>query len=524
MGTSGSSEAPPPAGRERKQSNDVTTPWLERPAFQRSPSSRFGSFVLGKRAGSSSLLRSTSASLPTIHRPLSIPEHQGWLYMATSGALSITYWDKRWVELHGGFVQKAYVFETPDGMPLVQLDITGCWVEDHPSEPFAFTLHGPRLPEPVHFAGDGDRRKDGWWKEFIAAINGYTKQSSTVPLVASPWANITLTDFELLKVIGKGAFGKVIKARLRSTGVVYAVKSMVKTAVIEKGLVSRTISESTLHRSLHHPFIVRLHTTFQTPDRLFLVLDFLPAGHLGYYIANHSPFPEGVARFYLAQLVLAIDYLHSRHVVHLDIKPDNIMMGQNGYLVLSDFGLARKLEPAEELHGYLGVVKYAAPELVLTQPYNYPVDIWALGVVFYRMMIGFMPFEAEDNEKVKELIVEQPLWLPPEGDETYKFGRRARDVLARLLDKSPRTRITAAELREHPFLRMIHWERMHAQQEKPPFSPDMKGWDSKYVSGKYMEMAVEFSAHERVDDTVFDEFCAGDKLACCSSSSQLVPS
>eukprot|EP01012_Entosiphon_sulcatum_P057191 TRINITY_DN8091_c0_g1_i1.p1 TRINITY_DN8091_c0_g1~~TRINITY_DN8091_c0_g1_i1.p1 ORF type:complete len:619 (-),score=167.60 TRINITY_DN8091_c0_g1_i1:157-2013(-) len=446
----------------------------------------------------------TEAALPEsakIIRPLSIPEQQGWLFVyagnrKVGGAAK---WDKRWIELHGGFVQKVYLFRDPVSQPILEFDVSGCTLTDHPSNPFAFTITG--LNGELTLAGDGDFRKDGWWKEFVRAIRGECVQvvQSATAIVSPTSATPVLSDYTLLKVVGKGAFGTVLKVRHNESGDIFALKSLVKTSVLEKGLLQRTVEESMLHHALVHPYVLRLHQTFQTLDRLFLVFDFLPGGNLWYWF--DKPFPEDMARFYAAQLLLAVEYLASVNIVHRDIKPDNILLDADGNLRLSDFGMATKYE-GKPLVGYTGVVAFAAPELVAKQGYGPPIDLWASGVVIFKMLCGRLPFILPKGEEaaLREMIQKEE---PPYPED---LSPAALSLLKTLLNKDPAAR-SLGELKGHPFFEGLSWDDMRTRRATPPIKPEAhKGADVKYVPRKYSDLPPELEREQSIPEVDFEGF------------------
>ncbi|KAG0328026.1 hypothetical protein BGZ99_006378 [Dissophora globulifera] len=320
--------------------------------------------------------------------------------------------------------------------------------------------------------------------------------------------HLSTEDFEILRVLGVGSFGKVYQVRKKDTGRIYAMKVLVKKQVIEQKQVEHTIAErNVLIQALQSPFIVGLKFSFQTPTKLYLVQDFMNGGELFFHMQNEGTFSESRARFYAAELVLALEHLHSRNVIYRDLKPENVLLSSEGHIVLVDFGLCKQnVTDDERTHTFCGTTEYIAPEIVKGTGYGKAVDWWSLGVLLYEMLVGQSPFADSRTEGTHHKILHQPVIFPtthsaaagtkqpvlrrtsPQGvqtalldtkDDGSMISSNAQDIIQRLLDKNPKTRMGSgpnpaeamAAIKAHPFFHGINFARLQTRDVTPPFQP-----------------------------------------------------
>lgn len=297
---------------------------------------------------------------------------------------------------------------------------------------------------------------------------------TTSTMEADPSA-VSLGDFELLRVIGQGAFGKAWKVLHRSTGLPYAMKTMSKRHFLKQNMVGLLKAEKSTMSALRHPFLVSLRWAFQTRSRAFLVMDYIPGGVLSRHLW-HAPdhrFPEAQARFYTAQVVLAYEHLHRNNILYRDMKPDNIVLDKDGYAKLIDFGLARPLRaPTDQAGGgkYFGMPNfYLTPEMLRGEPFGLEADWWMLGVVVYQMLTGTFPWTGTNPQLVHaEILSDAPVLVP----EEYGLSLAACDFLKWLLAKDQGHRLqSASEVKRHPWLWDVDWDRLLAKELPPPFVP-----------------------------------------------------
>ncbi|XP_012704789.2 serine/threonine-protein kinase Sgk2b isoform X1 [Fundulus heteroclitus] len=321
--------------------------------------------------------------------------------------------------------------------------------------------------------------------------------SSPVNTAAS---QVKPSDFDYLKVIGTGSFGKVLLARHRQQGGYYAVKVLDKQMIIRRKEQSHVMVErSVLLKGLKHPFLVGLHFSFQTPKTLYFVLDFVNGGELFYHLQREGSFPEPRAAFYAAEIAAALGYLHSLSVVYRDLKPENILLDSKGHVMLTDFGLCKEgVAVGGTTHTFCGTPEYLAPEVLLGQPYSQAVDWWGLGAVLFEMLSGLPPFYSRSRLEMLENILYSPLRLPS------GLSKGARSLLKGLLERNISKRLgqrrDVEELKEHRFFASINWDDLVARKVTPPFVPKVTSpCDVCYIAPEFTLQPVPASVNERVE-------------------------
>uniref|UniRef100_A0A914USD9 Protein kinase domain-containing protein n=1 Tax=Plectus sambesii TaxID=2011161 RepID=A0A914USD9_9BILA len=216
------------------------------------------------------------------------------------------------------------------------------------------------------------------------------------------------SQFELLKVLGQGSFGKVFlvrKVRGRDAGTLYAMK-VLKKATLKVRDRLRTKMERNILVQIKHPFIVGLHYAFQTEGKLYLILDFLRGGDLFTRLSKEVMFTEEDVKYYLAELALALDHLHRLGIVYRDLKPENILLDAEGHISLTDFGLSKEsLDNDEKTYSFCGTVEYMAPEVVNRRGHSTAADWWSLGVLMFEMLTGNLPFQGQNRKETMTQIL-----------------------------------------------------------------------------------------------------------------------
>uniref|UniRef100_A0A2K5V2V5 non-specific serine/threonine protein kinase n=1 Tax=Macaca fascicularis TaxID=9541 RepID=A0A2K5V2V5_MACFA len=310
-----------------------------------------------------------------------------------------------------------------------------------------------------------------------------SKANGNINLGPSANPNARPTDFDFLKVIGKGNYGKVLLAKRKSDGTFYAVKVLQKKSILKKKEQSHIMAErSVLLKNVRHPFLVGLRYSFQTPEKLYFVLDYVNGGELFFHLQRERRFLEPRARFYAAEVASAIGYLHSLNIIYRDLKPENILLDCQGHVVLTDFGLCKEgVEPEETTSTFCGTPEYLAPEVLRKEPYDRAVDWWCLGAVLYEMLHGLPPFYSQDVSQMYENILHQPLQIP--GGRTVA----ACDLLQSLLHKDQRQRLGSKadflEIKNHVFFSPINWDDLYHKRLTPPFNPNVVRGHSILDSG-----------------------------------------
>uniref|UniRef100_A0A3P8NI49 Ribosomal protein S6 kinase n=1 Tax=Astatotilapia calliptera TaxID=8154 RepID=A0A3P8NI49_ASTCA len=304
--------------------------------------------------------------------------------------------------------------------------------------------------------------------------------------------NIRPECFELLRVLGKGGYGKVFQVRKvvgAAAGKIFAMKVLKKAMIVRNAKdTAHTKAERNILEEVKHPFIVDLIYAFQTGGKLYLILEYLSGGELFMQLEREGIFMEDTACFYLAEISMALGHLHQKGIIYRDLKPENIMLNSQGHVKLTDFGLCKEsIHDGTVTHTFCGTIEYMAPEILMRSGHNRAVDWWSLGALMYDMLTGAPPFTGENRKKTIDKILKCKLSLPP------YLTHEARDLLKKLLKRNASSRLgagagDAAEVQGHTFFRHINWEELLARKVEPPFKPflqsadDVSQFDSKFTS------------------------------------------
>ena len=293
--------------------------------------------------------------------------------------------------------------------------------------------------------------------------------------------------FEFLYIIGRGGFGKVWKVRLKKNNELFALKEMSKAKVIDRRSEISIMSERNLLSKLHHSFIVNMYFAFQDFYNLYLVMDLLTGGDLRFHIAHKKVFTEDQTKFFIANMLLALDYIHSQNIIHRDIKPENLVLEKNGYLRITDFGVA-KINEKDNSSETSGTPGYMAPEVILVQNHGPPSDFFALGVIGYEFMLGYRPYLGRGRKEIKNLIISKQAKISRE-ELPDDWSENSRDFINLLLQRKPKKRLGyngVNEIKEHPWMKDIDFDLLYNKKIEAPFIPpiDKENFDKKYCEGE----------------------------------------
>ncbi|KAI8611834.1 kinase-like domain-containing protein [Chytriomyces sp. MP71] len=289
---------------------------------------------------------------------------------------------------------------------------------------------------------------------------------------------VELNHFELLRSIGKGAFGKVKVVKHKNTKDTYALKYINKEACIKMKAVDNIIQERKLLEEIHCPFVCNLRYAFQDDENMFMVIDLKLGGDLRFHLNKMGTLAEDVVKFCVAECALGLMYLHSKHVVHRDLKPDNILLDEWGHACLTDFNIATYWREDKQLHAVAGSMAYMAPEILDKSGYTYTIDWWSMGVITYELLLGKRPFRGSTNEELTSAITKGKLEFPAGHDK--KISSEGLDMIKAWLTRSPPDRLGSREcggdvkINTHPWFAGYDWAAFEKLAVQPPFVPDSK--------------------------------------------------
>ena len=356
-------------------------------------------------------------------------------------------------------------------------------------------IHLDSLQLPINLKIDSAANIRLYNHHWITMEHGLGKINITIDYKPAKNKPLSIDDFDLLKVIGKGSFGKVMQVRKKDTQKIYALKAIRKSYIVSKSEVTHTLAERTVLARVDCPFIVPLKFSFQSPEKLYLVLACINGGELFYHLQREGRFSLSRARFYAAELLCALETLHNMDVIYRDLKPENILLDYQGHIALCDFGLCKlNMKDDDKTDTFCGTPEYLAPELLLGQGYSKVVDWWTLGVLLYEMLTGLPPYYDEDVPKMYKKILQEPLRFPD------GFDRDAKDLLIGLLSRDPRRRLGcngAEEIKMHPFFSQLSWKRLMMKGYIPPFKPhvsspnDTSNFDQEFTKEKPIDSVVD---------------------------------
>ena len=277
---------------------------------------------------------------------------------------------------------------------------------------------------------------------------------------------INFKSFEILELIGSGSFGKVFKVRLKRTNEIFAMKVLNKSYLLQKKLLRYALTECNILKESICPFILKLHYSFQTLDNLYMILDYCSIGDLSYQI-ELSLLEEDEAKFYIAELILAIEYLHKHDIIYRDLKPENILIDSDSHIKLADFGLAKENVTSDSPNKtFCGSPQYLSPEMLSKEGTTKASDIYGIGVILYQLITGNPPFYTNDQNLMFQNISKNKLKF-----QDY-FSDEIKDLLKKMMDKDPKKRIginnDKSDLKNHEFFKDINWEDIAQKKITPP--------------------------------------------------------
>ncbi|KAL1514428.1 hypothetical protein AB1Y20_003527 [Prymnesium parvum] len=314
---------------------------------------------------------------------------------------------------------------------------------------------------------------------------------------------VTLEDFDLLKVLGKGGFGKVMLVRKKGTTDIYAMKVLKKEAVIRRNQVAHTKTETHILKQIRHPFLTRMYFAFQSEGKLYMVLNYLPGGELFYRLKREGRFSVERVRLYTAEIALGLGHLHSLDMIYRDLKPENILLDEIGHICLTDFGLSKEsVSTPNAARTFCGTPEYLAPEILQGVGHGKAVDWWSLGTLVFEMLTGLPPFYSRNinhmYEKILKAELRCPSYLPPE----------VKNLIEHLLIRDPLRRLGSGpgdvkELENHAFFSSLDFQKVYKKEITPIYKPNIGGETDT------ANFDPQFTAEAAVDSMVDTNVLAG---------------
>ncbi|VDC04172.1 unnamed protein product [Peniophora sp. CBMAI 1063] len=314
---------------------------------------------------------------------------------------------------------------------------------------------------------------------------------------------VSVADFEMMRVLGKGCAGKVLLVKYRRPeGGLFALKAITKRHVLAHQELQHTLTEQAVLRRMaaegRDPFVVRLHYSFHDRENLFLVMDFHPGGDLATQLARWGRLGRDRARFYAAEIVEGVEGLHAAGVIYRDLKPENILIAADGHIVLTDFGLSKEFprsrpgapngtngavppvpywmtdegaalgaRQTDQTSTFCGTAEYLAPEVIQGLPYSYEVDWWSFGTMLYEMLTGITPFWADNHSDMYVRVLQDELQFP----DDRAMDQDTKSLIRGLLQRNPALRISEPRIKRHPYFSMIDWSHVYFKRYIPPYIP-----------------------------------------------------
>ena len=295
---------------------------------------------------------------------------------------------------------------------------------------------------------------------------------------------LLLTEFEILSTLGTGTFGRVrlVKLKNRKSQVPFALKIMKKNVILKLKQVEHIKSEKLVLERVKHPFIITLLATFQDSVFLYMLLEYACGGELFSRLRKEGRFANDVALFYICEIVLAFEYLHSLSIAYRDLKPENLLIDKSGHVKIADFGFAKQL--SDKTYTLCGTPEYLAPEIIQNRGHHFAVDWWALGILIYEMIAGFPPFYDETPVRIYEKILSGRI------EFSVVFDRYSKNIIKKLLRENPSKRygcgVKGVEaVKRHRWFRGVDWARVLRKEIPSPWVPEVRSVDDTHFFDEY---------------------------------------
>lgn len=310
-----------------------------------------------------------------------------------------------------------------------------------------------------------------------------------------------MNDIDMLQTVGIGSFGRVRLARIKATGDYVALKILKKTEILRHKQVDHIMNEFSILRMIRHPYLVNLVGYSQNERYLYFALEFVPGGELFSYLRNIGKLENTHSRLYSAQIAHMFDYLHSMNIVYRDLKPENLLIAEDGYLKLTDFGFAKVVEG--RTYTLCGTPEYLAPEILLNKGHGKPVDWWTLGIIIYEMQAGIDPFSDDDPLAIYQKILKGKVKFP------RNFDKNAKSLVKHLLVNDLTKRFGNLkngfnDIKNHRWFAGLDWQRLLRKEIEMPYRPTIRSPDDTSNFSEYPDSPNLAPALRSTDDPFLD--------------------
>jgi serine/threonine protein kinase len=374
---------------------------------------------------------------------------------------------------------------------------------------------------------DGGENKEGG-SDSIETIEKQFSNMKTGDQYSHYSSKLSIDDFELIKVLGKGSFGKVMLCKKVDdpSNTLYAMKTLRKAVLVKRNQLAHTTTERTILQNISCPFLVHLVFAFQNIEKLYMVLDYMGGGELFFWLKKQKRFSENRCKLYAAEIALALDALHNENIVYRDLKPENILLDSAGHVRLTDFGLAKNGITGHGAEGgtktFCGTPEYLAPEILENKGHGKAVDWWALGTFLYEMLTGLPPFYDTNVQRMYHKILHDQLKFPR--SEKLQVSDSAKEILRRLLEREVSSRLCSNpeginQFKGMKFFNGIDFDLVMSKEYKPEFIPpaassesDVRNFDSEFTCEKPVDSLVTSAMTNTMQEkTAFDGFTYEDQ-------------
>ncbi|BFU24294.1 PH domain containing protein kinase, putative [Entamoeba histolytica HM-1:IMSS-B] len=370
--------------------------------------------------------------------------------------------------------------------------------------PYIFSISTPSRV--YNISASSSKERDEWIESLLNSKN----KKETLIEKEEEEKPISIEDFDIITLLGKGAFGKVLLVRYKRTGEKFALKMVEKKKVIEMEELEHTMTEKNILQKVKHPFLVNLYYSFQSATHLHYVIDYCPGGELYYRLIQEKSFCESRTQFYISQVILALECLHQMNIIYRDVKLENVLICEDGYLRLTDFGLSKENVSGNETTAtFCGTPEYLSPEVVLAEPYTNVIDWWGVGIMTYEMMHGQAPFISDNIQQLYQKILYSPVIFPT----TSPVSAVCKDFITKMLEKKICDRLSTPEkIKTHPWWNSFDWDALYQKKIPAPFKPDMSqdgktNFGEEFINEKFdLNEEINNSTSNGIRQDIFGEF------------------